>query len=112
MVLLRLNLFIVNINSSLFLAMLFHSDPLFADKSALYFTAIGNDNPTLPELPHESIDWCLLLLLIVLALYFLDVMNNVYEFPSFYKRLIDKGEWYTDCRRRQWMICDDVDSMQ
>jgi hypothetical protein len=31
---------------------------------------------------------------------------------NLYKRLIDKGEWYTDCRRRQWMICDDVDSMQ
>ena len=31
---------------------------------------------------------------------------------NLYKRLIDKGEWYTDCRRRQWMICDNVDSMQ
>ena len=47
MVLLKLNLFIVNINSSPFLAMLFHSDPLFADKLAPYFTAIEKLTPPL-----------------------------------------------------------------
>jgi hypothetical protein len=38
--------------------------------------------------------------------------NPLTEKQAIYKRLIDKGEWYTDCRRRQWMICDDVNSMQ
>ena len=48
MVSLKLNLFILNINSSPS-SMMHFSPPLFAavDKSAPYFTAIGNNNPPL-----------------------------------------------------------------
>jgi hypothetical protein len=51
MVLLKINLFILNINS----VVLFR---IYAavEKSAPYFTAIRDNNPTLPELLHESID--------------------------------------------------------
>ena len=72
MVLLKLNLFILNINRSPFPASgdaISHPHYAAVDKSAPYFTAIRNNNPTLPL--HESInqryDHSLTLLVVVVV---------------------------------------------
>ena len=103
MVSLKLNLFILNINSSPFLVMLLliPSMPLLTNQ--LFISLLSaNDNPTLPESLHESINQqgidhrpqfdfaggcccCCWLCLHSIHCLFLDVMNNVYEFPSFVK---------------------------
>jgi len=101
MVLLKLNLFILNINSSPFSAMLFliPSMPLLTNQ-LLISQLSTNNNPTMPESLHESINqryWpqfdfasgccccCCWLCLPSIHCLFLDVMNNVHEFPSLVK---------------------------